>query len=78
MAAYFFDSSGLVKHYVREPGRAWARNLTRRGAPHPIYLARITPVEVTSAVARRRQGGGLSAIRAGAILSRLRKHLSGR
>jgi predicted nucleic acid-binding protein len=78
VGARFFDSSGLVKRYVQEPGTAWVCNLTRRGAPHPIYLARITTVEVTSAVARRRQGGSLSAIRAGAILSRLRKHLAGR
>jgi hypothetical protein len=28
--AYFVDSSGLVKRYVREDGTGWVRRLTRR------------------------------------------------
>jgi uncharacterized protein len=51
VAAYFFDSSAIVERYVQETGTAWVRRLTRHG-PVPIYLARITAVEVTSAVAR--------------------------
>jgi predicted nucleic acid-binding protein len=38
----------------------------------------MTAVEVTSAVARRREGGTLSAARASSILSRFRRHLAGR
>jgi predicted nucleic acid-binding protein len=78
VAAYFLDSSALVKRHVRETGTTWVRNLTRRGTPDSIYVVSITAVEVTSAVARRRQGGGLPAARASAILARLSKHLSGR
>ncbi len=78
MAAHFFDSSGLVKRYVHEAGTPWVRSLTRRGTHHQIYVVRIAAVEVTSAVARRRQGGSLSPARAGAILSRFRRHLAGR
>jgi hypothetical protein len=59
--AYFFDSSAIVKRYVNETGTAWVRRLTRKGRPEPIYLARITAVELTSAVARRRKGGTLTA-----------------
>lgn len=78
MTAYFFDSSAIVKRYVVEPGTKWVRRLTRRGKPEPIYLVRITTVEVTSAVARRRQGGSLTAAKASSILSRFRHHVAGR
>ncbi len=78
MAVYFFDSSALVKRYVQEVGTAWVRRLTRQDASNYIYLARITVVEVTSAIARRRKGGTLLPPRASSLLSRFRKHMSGR
>jgi uncharacterized protein len=78
VTGYFVDSSALVKRYVQEAGTRWVRNLTRRNAPNQIYLAHITAVEVTSAVARRRKGGTLIPPRASSILHRFRKHLAGR
>ena len=77
-AAYFVDSSGLVKRYVREVGTAWVRRLTRRSPSTVIYIARITAVEVTSAVARRRKGRTLTSREASSILHRFRQHLAGR
>jgi uncharacterized protein len=56
MAAYFFDSSALVKRHVSELGSAWVRSLTRLNAKHTIYIARITAVEITSAITRRQRG----------------------
>ena len=76
--AYFFDSSALVKRYVQEDGTAWVRRLTRRSAGRRIYLARITPVEVTAAIARRRKGRKLTSAKASSILRRFRQHLAGR
>jgi uncharacterized protein len=76
--AYFVDSSALVKRYVREDGTAWVRRLTRRSAGRRIYLARITTVEVTSAVARGRKGRTLTTAKASSILYRFRQHLAGR
>jgi uncharacterized protein len=78
VAAYFFDSSAIVKRYVNETGTAWVRRLTRKGRPDPIYLARITTVEVTSAVARRRKGGTLTPARVRDINTRFRSHLAKR
>jgi uncharacterized protein len=78
VVAYFIDSSALVKRYVRETGTSWIRSLTHRGTANQIYLVRITTVEVTSAVARRRRGKTLSSRQASSILSRFRKHLAGR
>lgn len=78
MTARFFDTSAVVKRYVQEAGTSWVRSLTRIGAPEPIYLARITAVEVCAAVARRQRGGSLSPAQAEAILSRFRRHLARR
>jgi predicted nucleic acid-binding protein len=78
VAANFFDSSALVKRYVQEGGTAWVRGLTNYRTGHHIFLARITIVEVTSAVARRRAGRTLTASQASAFLSRFRKHAAGR
>lgn len=39
MAAYFFDTSALVKRYVREPGSDWVRNLACARSPDAIYIA---------------------------------------
>jgi predicted nucleic acid-binding protein len=78
VAAFFLDSSALVKRYVQETGTAWVRGLTHRRAGHQIFLARITAVEVTAALARRRKGGSLAAARVRSILTRFRSHLAGR
>ena len=68
----------LVKRYVLEVGTSWVRSLSHRGTANQIYLAHIIAVEVTAAVARRRQGRTLSSRQASSILSRFRKHLAGR
>ncbi len=76
--AYFADSSALVKRYVIETGTAWIRRLTRRSPSTVIYIARITTVEVTSAVARRRKDRTLIPKKASSILHRFRRHSAGR
>jgi predicted nucleic acid-binding protein len=75
--AYFVDSSALVKRYVRETGTARVRGITRRRSSTDIYIALITAVEVTAAIARHR-GGKLLAAQASSLLSRFRTHLTAR
>jgi predicted nucleic acid-binding protein len=75
MAAYYFDTSALVKRHVNEAGSPWVRSLVRAKAGHRIYIARITAVEITSAITRRQHRGDLSAAQAGAILGHFRRHL---
>lgn len=53
MAAYFFDSSALVKRYIIESGTTWVRSLCDPAAGHTLYIARITGAEVIAALARR-------------------------
>ncbi len=76
--AYFVDSSALVKRYVQETGTFWVRGITRRSPSTVIYVARITAVEVSCAIARRRKGRTLTQQRASSILHRFRQHLAGR
>ncbi len=78
MAAYFFDTSGLVKRHVREIGTAWVQSLTQPKAAHTLFVARITSVEVYAAITRRQRGGSLSPAQAGAILGHFRRHLAQR
>jgi hypothetical protein len=38
-AAYFVDSSALVKRYVLETGTAWVRGITHKNPSTVIYIA---------------------------------------
>jgi uncharacterized protein len=78
MAAFFFDTSALVKRHVTEAGSAWVRSLLVAHSGHRVYLGRITAVEVVAAVARRERTADLSASQAGAILGHFRRHLTQR
>lgn len=78
MAAYYLDSSALVKRYARETGTAWIIGLFRRAAGHRLYVGRITGVEVAAALTRKRRGGHLTNNEAARALARLRRDLGGR
>lgn len=64
----YFDTSVLVKRYVREPGAARARALLRR---YRFLSSAIAPVEVVSTLCRRLAAGELAERDFGAILSRM-------
>lgn len=65
----YFDTSVLLKRYVREDGSLHARDLLRR---HRFLSSAILPVETFSALYRRRAGEDLSERHFQAILSRIR------
>ncbi|HYB90022.1 MAG TPA: type II toxin-antitoxin system VapC family toxin [Candidatus Binataceae bacterium] len=65
----YFDTSVLVKRYVREAGSRRARELMRR---YRFLSCAIIQVEALSALSRRRTAGDLDARSFGAILSRMR------
>ncbi len=60
MIAYFFDSSALVKRYVRETGSSWIRQITAPQTGSLIFVVRISWVEVRSSFARRQREGNLT------------------
>ena len=78
MAAYFLDTSALIKRHINETGSKWVRSLTLLKAPAPLFISHITAVEVFSAITRRQRGGSLSAAQAAAILGHFRRHLKQR
>ncbi len=60
MTTYYLDSSALGKRYVQEQGSEWIRALTNPLAEHTLLTARISMIEIYSALARRRQEGSVS------------------
>ena len=60
MPIYFFDSSAIVRRYVTEIGTAWVLSLTNPRSGNQLHIARITGVEVISAIARRTRSGSVS------------------
>lgn len=69
MAVLFLDSSALVKRYVQEQGSAWVLQQTDSASGHSIYVARITGVEVVSAIVRKARSGGLSVADAASVVA---------
>lgn len=61
MTDYYADSSALVKRHVHEMGTAWFRALCDSATGNVIITARISMVEVYSALNRRQREAHLSA-----------------
>jgi uncharacterized protein len=60
VAAYFLDTSALVKRYIPEIGTAWIQSLTTQSSGNILLVARITVVEIMSAIARRQREATLT------------------
>ena len=71
----FFDTSALVKRYVKEAGTTWTNSLFDPQSSHVFYLARIAAVEFTAAICRRSRGGTLPAANAAKALRQFRAEL---
>lgn len=67
-SAAYFDTSALVKRYVRQAGSAEVRRLLRS---HAIVSSAVLHVEALAAVRRRLREGKLSARSAGRISRRI-------
>lgn len=78
MAAFFLDSSGLVKRFVSEKGSGFVINLVKISNKNSIYLARVTSVEVVSAITRRKNIGSLTVIKANKAIARFERALQNR
>jgi len=53
VAAYFLDTSALVKRYVAELGTAWIRQLTDPTEKNEVFVAKISGAEGTAALVRQ-------------------------
>lgn len=74
MAAFYFDSSALVKRYSIEKGTKFVIDLLRPSAKNRFYSAKITEVEVCATISRQRKGGKLTVVKANKALSRFRRN----
>lgn len=66
----YFDTSALVKRYIREPGSQELRGLLRR---YKVMASAVMPVEAQSAFRRRQVSGDLTARDFQAILAQFQK-----
>ncbi|WP_447974311.1 type II toxin-antitoxin system VapC family toxin [Nitrospira sp. Kam-Ns4a] len=66
----YFDTSALLKRYVRADTSAQARALLRR---HRLLSSAVFPVELMSALSRRHRAGHLTDRHFQAIIARLRQ-----
>jgi uncharacterized protein len=60
VASYFLDTSALVKRYIPEVGTPWIQSLTHQTSGNILIIARITVVEIMSAIARRQRESTLT------------------
>jgi predicted nucleic acid-binding protein len=76
VTVYFLDSSALVKRYIPEIGSSWIRQLTDSSVQNDLFIARITWVEVLSALARREREGFLTSYTVSQITTIFATHLA--
>lgn len=57
MAAYFLDTSTVVKRYAQEIGTPWVQSITNSTAGHLLAVVRITLAETVAAITRKERGG---------------------
>lgn len=76
MTIYFLDSSALVKRYVPEIGTIWIQALADPDTSNQLYIARITWVEVLSALARRQREGSVDPSQTTQIFLVFRHHFN--
>lgn len=69
MAAFFCDSSAIVKRYVNETGSNFVEDLADVKNGNVILLARITQVEIAAAIARRLKGGSIATVAQKALVA---------
>ncbi len=60
MAAYFLDTSAVLKRYVHETGTAWVQALAAPSARNSLFVVRITQAESVAAITRRERGGSIT------------------
>jgi len=60
VAAFFLDTSTVLKRYVQETGTAWVQALAAPAVGHSLFVVRITLAETVAAITRRERGGSIS------------------
>lgn len=75
MAAYFLDSSALVKKYIEETGSSWVARKTSPGKGDALYCSVVTQIEIVSALSRRTRMGNLDLVGLNDCVKLMRKDM---
>jgi predicted nucleic acid-binding protein len=78
VAAYFFDTSALVKRYATEMGTAWVTGLLDPAARTHIFVVRITGAEMLAAIMRKKRESKISSVDASTAASLFRADFANR
>lgn len=73
MAAYYLDTSALVKAFVRESGTAWMTKLIDPAVGHILYTVRLTGPEMVAALGRKARTGEVTAATATRAIAAFRQ-----
>jgi uncharacterized protein len=60
VAAFFLDTSTVLKRYVQETGTAWVQALAAPTVRHSLFVVRITLAETVAAITRRERGESIT------------------
>jgi predicted nucleic acid-binding protein len=77
-AAYFFDTSALVKSYATETGTAWVTALLDPANRNRIFMAQITGAELIAALKRKQRGQHITATDFATAATQFRLDFTGR
>ena len=65
-----------MKRYAKEVGTSWILSLVRHSVANHLYIARITGVELVSALTRRERSGRLSGAAAAKAIARFEREFA--
>lgn len=74
MAAFYLDTSAVLKRYTQERGTAWLQRLTDPRARHLLYTVRLTGPEMIAAVYRKARMGEIGLVDARNAANAFRQH----
>jgi len=74
MAAYFLDTSALVKRYVVEAGHQWIRSLYTDRPKHTLVISQITLAECVATLCRKLREQSISVTERDMFISLFYRH----
>lgn len=78
MGLYYFDTSAVVKLYIREPGTERILRLASRQADNRLAVLSLTAVEFRSAIRKRERSGDIDHAGAASTIAKFEHHLEAR
>ncbi|MEK6285356.1 MAG: type II toxin-antitoxin system VapC family toxin [Acidobacteriota bacterium] len=74
MAAFYFDTSALVKRYARETGSSWVVGITGAAANNEVFISIATGAEMAAALTRKSLIGQMSSQSSSVAIVAFKQH----